>query len=338
MSVAEEQAPSRTQATPVLKTAGALPRVPSHAVVAYKNAVLRSFLFLKETTHIDDLFAKGIPLGDGTGYLVPVAALHGDDDVLLHRFAQWRRENPTRPVCQPAGRWAGKNLDGAENYVILDAEGRGNFVGFVLSVDNIAGGWWGEGDDMIFIDGEEWPPSLHGTGTEEIFGGGACPDREFSGLYAGFHLVSNPDWSGKNGMYRFYVADSIRFAKSIRATIEHGHDNNLGNDYCSVAYWYQDEPHKRFPSLPATADRLPILPEAYRRAEAKDRAAMTLMSAAIASASGIQETKLYEHFAEECGLREALNRAFAEQRYEDMEALADRLISELTRRPRDRWL
>jgi hypothetical protein len=25
------------------------------------------------------------------------------------------------------------------------------------------------GVDMFFIDGEEWPPSLHGTGTEDYF-------------------------------------------------------------------------------------------------------------------------------------------------------------------------
>ena len=49
-----------------------------------------------------------------------------------------------------------------------------------LQIHNIAGGWYGEGDDMVFIDGETWPPSIHGTGTEEIFGGGACPAAEYA--------------------------------------------------------------------------------------------------------------------------------------------------------------
>lgn len=112
---------------------------------------------------------------------------------------------------------------------------------------------------MIFIDGEEWPPSIHGTGTEEIFGGGACPNREYAGPYTGFHLISNPDWSGKNGMYRFFVTDPIRFQKSIRVTIEHGHNNDLANDYSSVAYWYQTEPHKTFPPFPPVEERLPLV-------------------------------------------------------------------------------
>jgi len=175
----------------------------------------------------------------------------------LGRFhAQFRRSAPT-PVDTDA---RGINLTGDANYVILEAEGQGNVAGYVLNVDNLVGGWWGEGDDMVFIDGEEWPPSFHGTGTEEIFGGGACPDVEYSGPYTGFHIVENRDgdsFYGKNSMYRFFVHDPIRFAKSVRVTIEHGHANDLPNDYSSVAYWYQREPHAPFPPLPSRAGRAP---------------------------------------------------------------------------------
>jgi hypothetical protein len=52
---------------------------------------------------------------------------------------------------------------------------------------------------MIFIDSESEQPSFHGTGTEKIFGGGACPNVEYAGPYAGILLISNKDWSGKNG-------------------------------------------------------------------------------------------------------------------------------------------
>ena len=173
--------------------------------------------------------------------------------------AQWHRENPTTAVGDKPNVTIheGKNTDGKENYVILDAEGQGNLAGYFLNVDNIAGGWYGEGDDMIFIDGEPWPPSFHGTGTEEIFGGGACPDTEYAGPYTGFYLVGNRDFGGKVGMYRFFVTDPIRFQKSIRVTIEHGHANNFANDYSSTAFWYQAEPHKAFPALPAASERLP---------------------------------------------------------------------------------
>jgi hypothetical protein len=174
--------------------------------------------------------------------------------------AQWRRVNPTvaaGPEPNNPG-YNGVNLDGKDNYVILEAEGMGNVAGYFLHVDNIAGGWYGEGDDMIFIDGEEWPPSIHGTGSEEIFGGGACPNSEYIGPCTGYlYTGGNEDFSGKNSMYRFYVADPIRFTKSIRMTIEHGHANCFANDYSSTVFWYQDEPHAAFPKLPPVEKRYP---------------------------------------------------------------------------------
>lgn len=172
--------------------------------------------------------------------------------------ACFHRSNPAAPVDS-----TGRNLTGDKNYVILDVEGRGALAGYVLTVDNVHGGWWGEGDDMVFVDGDTWPPSYHGTGTEEIFGGGACPNVEYSGPYTGFHLVENAygdPWYGKNGMYRFFVNDPIRFRDAIRVTIEHGHANDLANDYSSVAYWYQAEPHQPFPALPLACERLPLGP------------------------------------------------------------------------------
>ncbi len=185
--------------------------------------------------------------------------------------AQWRREDPTVAEPQPPGHWAGTNLTGEKNYLILEAEGQGNFVGFVLGVDNSCGDWWGEGDDMIFIDGETWPPSLHGTGTEEIFGAGACPNVPYAGPYMGVHQISDQMWAGKNGMYRFFISDPIRFTRSIRATIEHGHNNDLANDYTSVAYWYQREPHKAFPPFPPADRRLPHMAPEYWELARRER-------------------------------------------------------------------
>ncbi|MGH2585543.1 MAG: glycoside hydrolase family 172 protein [Dehalococcoidia bacterium] len=193
-------------------------------------------------------------------------------DPQVGRFhAQWRRDNCTMPQPQPEGRFAGANVSGKHNYVLLEAEGQGNLAGIVLGVDNVQGGWWGEGDDMIFIDGERWPPSYHGTGTEEVFGGGACPSDEYHGPYHGFHLVSQERWGGKTGMYRFYIHDPIRFQRSIRVTIEHGHNNDYANDYTSVAYWYQREPHRPFPELPPVQSRLPRMPEEYAVLAARER-------------------------------------------------------------------
>jgi len=64
-------------------------------------------------------------------------------------------------------------------------------------------------------------------------------------------------------MYRWYVADPIRFDESLRWTIEHGHANNFANDYASVAYWYQDQPAAPFPPLPDRDAMRPPLPEGF---------------------------------------------------------------------------
>ena len=144
-------------------------------------------------------------------------------------------------------------------------------LGVLLQVHNLGGGWCGEGDDTVFVDGrpgEQWPSTHHGTGSEEVFGGGASPNVAYTGPYTGFHLVENPDLAGKNAMYRWYLTDPIRFERSLVWTIEHGHANNYGNDYASVAYWYQVEPHAEFPRLPGVVGRLPRLREIVLQVDA----------------------------------------------------------------------
>jgi hypothetical protein len=185
----------------------------------------------------------------------------------LGRFhAQWRRVNPCRGIPEAAMtnedfQFGGKNLTGKDNYVILEAEGKGHYVGCSLNIHNLREtdkwNWYGEGDDMIFIDGEKWPPTLHGTGTEDYFNTAWCPNQEFSAPYHGIPLAGGPNWSGKITLYRFHIEDPICFEKSIRVTIEHGHANRRSDDYSSVAYWYQIEPHKKFPETLSVEKRLP---------------------------------------------------------------------------------
>ena len=186
-------------------------------------------------------------------------------DEVLRFHAQYRQERPTVAAMEPVNTQlhTGVNLDGSHNYVALDTRGRGQMVGLVLEIENRAGGWYGEGDDMVFIDGETWPPRIHGTGHEEVFGAGACVLEEFAGPYSGVHLVEHTDYRGLVGMYRWYVADPIRFDRSIRWTIEHGHANNFENGYASVAMWYQDEPHAPFPALPDRDEMRPALPPTF---------------------------------------------------------------------------
>jgi hypothetical protein len=189
--------------------------------------------------------------------------------------AQWRRVNPTPGWAEPSVRWEDNrdamieawkrpNLDGADNYVILEAEGKGHYVGCHVDIDCFsrqANDWYGEGDDMIFIDGEE-TPSIYGTGTEDYFNTAFCPTQEYSAPYHGVILYQGTEdwkWRGKNTSYRYHIEDPIYFESSIKVTIEHGHANKLTNDYSSTAYWYQAEPHKAFPTLLPVEERLPRL-------------------------------------------------------------------------------
>jgi hypothetical protein len=188
--------------------------------------------------------------------------------------AQWRRENPTAGWGESSRRfsqdqnylwevWETPNLTGRDNYVILEAEGKGHYVGCHLDVDCFArdkNDWFGEGDDMIFIDGESWPPRLHGTGTEDYFNTAFSPREEYCAPYQGVTVYSGTEewpWRGKNSSYRYHIEDPICFETSLKVTIEHGHANSLTNDYSSTAYWYQTEPHKPFPVLLPMEERLP---------------------------------------------------------------------------------
>lgn len=194
---------------------------------------------------------------------------------------QWRRENPTQGWGdEHAGlrkpdwnAWAEKmwhggdprslNRSGRDNYVILDAQGDGVYCGAHLDIDIFTrqkNDWYGEGDDMIFIDGQGWPPTLHGTGTEDWCNTAFGPHTEFVGPYHGILLYTGtPEWKwkGKQSIYRYYIEDPIRFRRSIRATIEHGHANKLGNDYSSTAYYYLSKPQRGGPPLPNWRERLP---------------------------------------------------------------------------------
>src|SRR5579864_750499 len=150
-----------------------------------------------------------------------------------------------------------KNLDGQDNYVWMEAKGRGHFVGVTMSVLQNQDGWWGEGDDMFFIDGEV-RPSINGTGSEDYFlGAWGFGDRPFSyGLYGA--PVKGAEVAGsRSSVYRFHLDSPITFTKSLRATIEHGHANHRSDNFFSVAYWYQAEPHAPSPPLPPLEQRIP---------------------------------------------------------------------------------
>jgi hypothetical protein len=168
--------------------------------------------------------------------------------------AQWKRDVRT---------------DEDENYVVLDAEGEGHFVGVNMSMQGYNKQlWYLEGDEMVYVDGEDYP-SVYGTGTEDYFTGGWYFNKgEFHGPYHG--LIIKDEETARTAIYRFHVGDAIPFKEKLLFTIEHGHGNEEVADYSSTAYWYQKEPHKPFPPLPEAGMRVPLrvlVPDEAKEAE-----------------------------------------------------------------------
>jgi hypothetical protein len=150
-------------------------------------------------------------------------------------------------------------------YTILEATGRGHLLGCVLSVKNNDGGWWGEGDEIVYIDGRQ---EMQGTGSEDYFG-------ESYGLragcfpYFGVTVLAEPLANDSSNFryttaYRWHIPDPVMFQKSLRFLIEQGNGKppfKSGNYYYSVAYWYQTEPHAPFPPLPKPEEIIVGAPE-----------------------------------------------------------------------------
>jgi hypothetical protein len=170
----------------------------------------------------------------------------------LYFHAQYRQATPNKAI--PGNKF---NLDGKDNYVWVDAEGRGHFAGVTMSVIENQDGWWGEGDDMFFVDAEKLP-SINGTGSEDYFlGAWDFGGKAFAYQLFGAPVVGAELQGGRWSVYRFHLDSPIPFTKSLRASIEHGHANDRGDNFYSVAYWYQSEPHAKFPEMPAVEERLP---------------------------------------------------------------------------------
>ncbi len=170
--------------------------------------------------------------------------------------AQWRRSNP---------------LPYKSVHTLLEGvEGWGHYAGTYLAwgVNNC--GWWGEGEIKFYLDGDGEFPTICGTGTEDYFGGAwnfEHPKGEygvFSTPFLGMPQVIKPDGLYQSqqrfGMYRWHVMDPVRFEQDLRVTIQAlgwrvGMDGKarylpLQDDISSVGFWYQQEPHAPFPTLP----------------------------------------------------------------------------------------
>ena len=183
----------------------------------------------------------------------------------LYFHAQYRQAQPNHGW---SGEWYAnsdplvvykRNQDGKENYIWFEAQGQGQFVGVTMSILQNQDGWWGEGNDMFYVDGAPLP-GVAGTGSEDYFlGAWDFGGTAFSYPLYGAPVVGKEEAGSRSSVYRFHLDSPIPFAKSMKATIEHGHANHRSDNYYSVAYWYQAEPHMPFPPLPPVDERIPML-------------------------------------------------------------------------------
>ncbi|MBN1442696.1 MAG: DUF2961 domain-containing protein [Planctomycetes bacterium] len=143
------------------------------------------------------------------------------------------------------------------DWPILECEGRGRVVGVALGIFNPVSGWWGEGDEKIWIDGESFP-STFGTGSEDYFGYAWCNTALFQHAYHNQTLCEGPGNGNHTSVNRFHVIDSLPFHRSIRFTIEDWPlGNTIGKDYCATAYWYAAAGQKDFFEPVPRAGRVP---------------------------------------------------------------------------------
>jgi hypothetical protein len=184
-----------------------------------------------------------------------------DDALYFH--AQYRQATPNQAVTFDSEQRA-LNPDGVRNYVFLEARGAGQVMGVTLGVVQNKEGWFGEGDEMVFIDNQS-KPIITGTGTEDYFCGawdfaGGSDAVPFHHFYNGApYIAIHEHTGGRYCLYRWHADNPIAFQNYIRHTIEHGHANNRADCFYSVGYWYQSEPYTAFPTLPDAAARIPAL-------------------------------------------------------------------------------
>lgn len=168
------------------------------------------------------------------------------------------------------------------DYLILEAEGQGHYVGTVMSIRSRSPFWFGEGDARIYVDGDS-TPTIQGTGTEDYFLSAWGLDEHLFPYFGCTYLSDDPSNLGVRAtMYRWHIDDPIRFARSIRFEIEHtgwisadetetgaidGHVERE-DDIATVAFWYQVGQPKRFTTLPSLEAR--TFPNLDRIIEGKD--------------------------------------------------------------------
>jgi hypothetical protein len=167
--------------------------------------------------------------------------------------AYYRQERPARK---------------GQNYAFLAIKGTGQYVGTVMSVVQTQVSWFGEGDDLFYVDGAKKPQIL-GTGSEDYFND-AWGLRDSSGPWTGTPIAEGEKLGSRLTGYRWHIPDPVPFKQSLWAGIEHAGwtanpDGSVRSgfearpDYfSSVAFWYQKGVNEGLPEPPYGYERLPF--------------------------------------------------------------------------------
>lgn len=156
----------------------------------------------------------------------------------MHFHAHWRTDEPVPGT--PFQDW---------NFV--DIQGRGVYVGDAWTVLCPDTGWWGEGDEKIYIDDEYDGakfPSHFGTGSEDYYGwaGGVNPtgaDAFSAPFLSNVRIGNAANPRGYNICTRSRALDAIPFNTRLRFDMEASFGVDIRNPwnllhYAVVTYWY----------------------------------------------------------------------------------------------------
>ena len=158
-------------------------------------------------------------------YEISSEEIHGDLTRYARFHAKWHRDEflPAEPERQ---------ID----WTLLKTTGTGRFVGVMLHVWNPRGGWWGEGDEKFFVDGEKFP-STFGTGSEDYFGYAWSSPTLFQHAY---HNQTHNDGNSKGhiSVNRWHISDQVPFQKEFEGDIEKYFSNDRPTRYAATVYWY----------------------------------------------------------------------------------------------------
>jgi hypothetical protein len=127
-----------------------------------------------------------------------------------------------------------------QDTLILDTTGSGSFLGTTISeMGSDTSRGYLEGDERIYVDDND-SPAFQGTGTEDFFNAGWYFNHgPYAQPLSGNTLHNVINGKDQTAMYRFFLQDAVPFRTHLRASIEHGGQNDTTGNAWVLAYYYQ---------------------------------------------------------------------------------------------------